>query len=147
MASIQVWTETLAAFLHEYSSCLFLAHPVSCCLVQRLMFHAHPSLPAGQLSTNVQVNNMATLHHIHPRGNSQSPGEFCVYGGIPCPRGNSVSPGEFRVYGGILCRRGNFVPMGEFRCRRNSVSTDFRVDGIPYPRNSVDTQQYILLKC
>jgi hypothetical protein len=65
MASIQVWTETLAALLQEYSSCLFLAHPVSCCLLQRPMFHTHPSLPAGELSTNVQVNNMAALHRIY----------------------------------------------------------------------------------
>ncbi len=27
--------------------------------------HSNPPLPAGQLNTSVQVNNMATLHHIY----------------------------------------------------------------------------------
>jgi hypothetical protein len=29
--------------------------------------HSNPPLPAGQLNTNVQVNNMATLHHIYTK--------------------------------------------------------------------------------
>jgi hypothetical protein len=42
-----------------------LAHQVSCCLSQQLKFHAHPSLLAGQLSTDVQVNNTAAPHLMY----------------------------------------------------------------------------------
>ncbi len=43
-----------------------LAHLVSCCLLQRLMFScSNPSLPTGRLHTNVQTNNITTLHDIY----------------------------------------------------------------------------------
>ncbi len=42
-----------------------LGHPVSCCLLQRLKFHAEPFPLAGQLNTNVQVNNTAAPHHMY----------------------------------------------------------------------------------
>jgi hypothetical protein len=42
-----------------------LSRPVSCCSLQRLKFHAHPSILAGQFTTDVQVNNTAVPHLIH----------------------------------------------------------------------------------
>jgi hypothetical protein len=42
-----------------------LAHSVSCCLLQRLKFHAHPSLLVGQLNTDIQVNNTAMPHLMY----------------------------------------------------------------------------------
>ncbi len=45
-----------------------LAHKASWCLFQWLKFHTHPSLLAGQLNTDIQVNNTVMPHfgtHIH----------------------------------------------------------------------------------
>jgi hypothetical protein len=64
MASIQGWTEAPAALSREHSSCLSV-RPASCCSPQRLKFHAHPSRPAWQFNTEVQVNNTAVPHLMH----------------------------------------------------------------------------------
>jgi hypothetical protein len=64
MASIQGWTEALAALSREHSSCLSWPTWYRC-LLKDSSFTLNPCLLAGQLNTNVQVNNMATPHHMY----------------------------------------------------------------------------------
>jgi hypothetical protein len=43
-----------------------LAHPVSCCwLPMAYVSHSNTPLPTRRCNTNVQVNNIAAVHHIH----------------------------------------------------------------------------------
>ncbi len=63
MASIQGWI--LRLLLPCPVSTLLVCLDLSCCWPQWLKFHAHPSRPAGQFNTEVQVNYMAVPHIMH----------------------------------------------------------------------------------
>ncbi len=45
--------------------CLFWLPSIMLFAPMSRVSHSNPPLPAGQLNTSVQVNNMATLHHIY----------------------------------------------------------------------------------
>ncbi len=55
----------MLALFHKYSSCLFWPTQYLAVCPNGSCFTLNPPLPAGQLNTSVQVNNMATLHHIY----------------------------------------------------------------------------------
>ncbi len=65
MASIQDWTEAPAALFREHSSCLSWPTQYLAVYSTDSSFTLNPFLLAGQLNTNVKVNNMATPHHMY----------------------------------------------------------------------------------
>ncbi len=55
----------LLALFHKYLPCLFWPTPYLAVCSNNSYFTLHPSLASRTANISVQVNNMATLHHIY----------------------------------------------------------------------------------